>query len=189
MTGHEPHKPAILLVDDEPEILFSLKALLRQEFVLHTAESGREALEILRQFPIQVIMTDQRMPEMTGVELMGRVKTQYPDAIRIIFTGYADIKAVVDAINHGGLYRYITKPWDPDELIDLLQGAVSEYDALVRERELLTNLHQYISDGQRIATTLLNQPADLDPSELRLFAQRGAQLLPAVEQAQNRQKG
>jgi DNA-binding NtrC family response regulator len=188
MTGHEPHKPAILLVDDEPEILFSLKALLRQEFVLHTAESGREALEILRQFPIQVIMTDQRMPEMTGVELMGRAKTQYPDAIRIIFTGYADIKAVVDAINHGGLFRYITKPWDPDELISLLQDAVSEYDALVRGRDLLANVHQHLTDGQRIANTLLRQPTDLDPSELSLFVDRGAQLLLAVEREQNRKK-
>ncbi len=132
MTDQERSKPSLLLVDDEPEILLSLTGLLRREFELHTADSGPAALEILQQYPIQVIMTDQRMPEMTGVELMGRAKTDYPDAIRIIFTGYADIKAVVDAINHGGLFRYITKPWDPDELIDLLREAAAEYDAVVR---------------------------------------------------------
>ena len=67
---------------------------------------------------------DQRMPEITGAELMGRVKNRWPATIRIVFTGYADIKSVVEAINTGGIYRYITKPWDPDELVEVLQEAV-----------------------------------------------------------------
>ena len=124
----DAQKHAILLVDDEPEILFSLKSLLRREFVLHTAESGAEALRILEQHPIHVVMTDQRMPGMTGVELMNQVKDRWPDAVRIVFTGYADIKAVVDAINNSGLYRYITKPWDPDDLIDTLHDAACPPD-------------------------------------------------------------
>src|SRR5690349_21746455 len=103
-------KHPILLVDDEPEILFSLVGLLRQEFQLFTATSGLQALEILAQHHVEVIMTDQRMPEMTGVELVTRVKQQYPDIIRIMFTGYADIKAVVQCVNEAGLYRYLTKP-------------------------------------------------------------------------------
>ena len=119
-------------MDDEPEILFSLKGLLRREFELYTAESGQEALEILERHAIHVVMTDQRMPEMTGVQLMRRVKNEYPEAIRIVFTGYADIKAVIDAINNGGLYRYITKPWDPDELIEVLHEAAARYDELER---------------------------------------------------------
>ena len=118
MTQTKKHP--ILLVDDEPEILFSLQGLLRREFELYTAESSAQALEILQQHPIHVIMSDQRMPEMTGVQLMHRVKDAHPKAIRIVFTGYADIRAVVDAINNVGLYRYITKPWDPDELIEVL---------------------------------------------------------------------
>jgi DNA-binding NtrC family response regulator len=187
MTGHEAFKPAVLLVDDEPEILFSLKGLLRRDFELHTAESGRDALEILRQHPVQVIMTDQRMPEMTGVELMGRVKTEFPDAIRIIFTGYADIKAVVDAVNHGGLFRYITKPWDPDDLVELLREAAAEYDALVRERQLLADLARHVEHGQRIADGLLNQPSHVDLSDLNEFVQRGAQLLSEIEQTRNRE--
>ena len=184
MTGQERPKPSLLLVDDEPEILFSLKGLLRREFELHTAENGVEALEILRQHPIQVIMTDQRMPEMTGVELMGHVKTDYPDAIRIIFTGYADIKAVVNAINNGDLFRYITKPWDPDELLHLLREAASEYDALVQGRQLLADLHEHLEEGQQLADRVMNPEMDLAPSELRLFIQRGAQLLKQLEQEQ-----
>ena len=82
---NETNKHPILLVDDEPEILYSLKGLLRREFELHTAESGHEALEILTRHAIHVIVTDQRMPEMTGVQLMCRAKNEYPEAIRIVF--------------------------------------------------------------------------------------------------------
>ncbi|MCP4175423.1 MAG: response regulator [Fuerstiella sp.] len=121
-------KHPILIVDDEPDVLFSLKGLLRHDFELHTAESGEQALEILRQHTIHVIMTDQRMPGMTGAQLVRKARTLYPDAVLIVFTGYADIKAVIEAINTGGLYRYITKPWDPDELIDVLQHAAKRYD-------------------------------------------------------------
>lgn len=137
-------KPPILLVDDEPEMLFSLKGLLRREFDLHTAESGKEAMEILGRQEIHVVMTDQRMPEMTGVELVRRVKCQYPEAIRIVFTGYADIKSVVDAINRGGLYRYITKPWDPDDLIDLLRQAAAEYEKIVESKQLLCDMRAFL---------------------------------------------
>jgi DNA-binding NtrC family response regulator len=136
-------KHPILVVDDEPEILFSLRGLLRREFDVHTAESGREAIEILRREPVHVIMTDQRMPEMTGVELMSQVQGEWPDAIRMVFTGYADIKAVIDAINLGHIFRYITKPWDPEELRAVLQQACEEYDRIVERKRLLTDLSDY----------------------------------------------
>lgn len=139
-------KHPILIVDDEPDILFSLKGLLRREFELYTAESAREALGILAERPIHVVMTDQRMPETTGIELLGVVKKQYPDAMRIVFTGYADIKAVVDGINKGGLYRYITKPWDPDDLTALLHEAAARYDELAERRQLLVDLRAYLAD-------------------------------------------
>src|SRR5438876_9853498 len=119
----ENARPPILVVDDEPEILYSLRGLLRREFEVHSAESAREAMEILKARPVHVVMTDQRMPEMTGVELLRQVQGEWPDAIRMVFTGYADIKAVIDAINHGRIFRYITKPWDPDELRSVLRQA------------------------------------------------------------------
>jgi DNA-binding NtrC family response regulator len=148
-------KHPILLVDDEPEILFSLRGLLRKEFELYTAESGAEALEILRQHPVHVIMTDQRMPQMTGVELLRRARGDCPEAIRMIFTGYADIKAVIDAINQGQIYRYLTKPWDPDELLAVLHEACAHYERITERRRLLRDLRDYVarcvqgtSDGQ-----------------------------------------
>jgi DNA-binding NtrC family response regulator len=180
-TGKHP----ILLVDDEPEILFSLKGLLRREFELHTAESGKEALKILNQHPIHVVMTDQRMPEMTGVQLMERVAEHHPEAIRIVFTGYADIKAVVDAINSGGLYRYITKPWDPDELIAVLHEAAAKYDEVVERERLLADLSQHVRQGQDLAAALLaaeSRPATgaVDVAE---FAERARQLNERLDRA------
>lgn len=145
-------KHAILIVDDEPDVLFSLTGLLRRDFQVHTAASGSEALEIMKEHPVDVIMTDQRMPVMTGVELMQRVRSEHPEAIRIVFTGYADTRAVVDAINTGELYRYITKPWDPDDLVEVLRHAAEKHDAIVAESELLRNLDSYLDDALRLAT-------------------------------------
>ncbi len=180
MTGKTPLKHSILIVDDEPEILFSIKGLLRREFNLYTAESGAEALEILHEHPIHVVMTDQRMPEMTGVELIGKVKSEYPDAIRMVFTGYADIKAVIDAINKGGLFRYITKPWDPDELVDALREAASEYDRLVERRRLLADLKEHLGQGQDYAKRLVGQTAET--KEVNRYLENATQLLTRLQQ-------
>ena len=146
-------KHPILIVDDEPDVLFSLKGLLRHDFELHTAESGEQALEILRQHPIHVIMTDQRMPGMTGVQLMSQAKALHPEAVRIVFTGYADIKAVVEAINTGGLYRYITKPWDPDELIDVLHHAAKRYDEDAARIRFAADVKSFVEDVVQFAAT------------------------------------
>jgi len=177
-------KHAILLVDDEPEILYSLQGLLRREFELYTAESGRQALEILQQHPIHVIMSDQRMPEMTGVQLMHRVKTEHPEAIRIVFTGYADIRAVIEAINNVGLYRYITKPWDPDELIEVLHQAAARYDEIVERQRLLEDLHQYVLRGQELTRELRQREPSAQPALVNLeeLETQGNALLPRLEQ-------
>lgn len=143
----EQSKHPILVVDDEPEILQSLRGLLRLEFEVHTAHNGFEALEILQRQPIHVVMTDQRMPEMTGVQLLSQVQGESPEAMRIVFTGYADIKAVIDAINQGRIFRYITKPWDPDELRALLHQACAEYEQIVARKRLLSDLRSHVAQG------------------------------------------
>ena len=151
------NKPPILLVDDEPEILFSLRGLLRKEFELYTAESGAQALEILHQHPVHVIMTDQRMPQMTGVELLQRAKGDCPEATRIVFTGYADIKAVIEGINRGEIYRYLTKPWDPDDLVVTLREACAHHDHFAERRQLLLDLREYVArqpDGAALVERL-----------------------------------
>jgi DNA-binding NtrC family response regulator len=140
-------KHPILVVDDETEILFSLRALLRREFEVYTAESGAQALEVLQQHSLHVVMTDQRMPQMTGVELLSRVRSQWPETVRIIFTGYADLKAVIDAINQGEIYRYLTKPWDPDDLCTLLHDACAHYEQTGERQRLLGELRAHLAQG------------------------------------------
>ena len=152
MSNQKKHP--VLLVDDEPDVLFSLKGLLRHEFELHTAESGEEAIEILSNHSIHVIMTDQRMPGMTGVELMAHAKASCPDAIRIVFTGFADIKAVVEAINTGGLYRYITKPWDPDELIEVLHHAARRYEDDKARAQLGNDINSFTDDVENFTKSV-----------------------------------
>jgi len=170
-------KPPILLVDDEPEILFSLRGLLRREFDLHTAQGGAEALEVLRRQPVHVIMSDQRMPGMTGVELLRRARAECPEAIRIIFTGYADIKAVVDAINEGQIYRYLTKPWDPDELVALLHQGCDHYQQTAERKQLLRDLKEHLSRCRDVLRGLADQP------EAQQLAGAGDELLARLGRA------
>jgi signal transduction histidine kinase len=131
---------AILVVDDEPDVVQSVKDLLRLDYDIYTATRAADAMKILEENRIDVIMSDQRMPEMTGVEFLKRAKDPHPDATRLLFTGYADIHAVIDAINQGNVYRYITKPWDPDELQTIIHEACERHDLIVQRKELLAEL-------------------------------------------------
>ncbi|MEQ9409541.1 MAG: response regulator [Fuerstiella sp.] len=176
-TSKDARHP-VLIVDDEPDVLFSLKGLLRHDFELYTAESGEQALEILRQHPVHVIMTDQRMPGMTGVELMRHVRTEYPDAVRIVFTGYADIKAVVEAINSGGLYRYITKPWDPDELIQTLHRAAERYQNDVARAQFTKDAREFAVDVRTLAR---DGAIDDRSADLTALAERAEALAAAAD--------
>jgi signal transduction histidine kinase len=130
----------ILVVDDEPDVVKSVKDLLRLDYHVLGATRASEAVEILRNQEVHLVMTDQRMPEMTGVQFLSKVRGDYPEAIRLLFTGYADIRAVIDAINQGNVYRYITKPWDPDELQSVIREACERYDLLVERKRLFALL-------------------------------------------------
>lgn len=110
-------KQTLLLVDDEENILHSLKRLLRKEpYQLLTCNSAAEAFELLALHQVQVILSDQRMPEMNGTEFLSKVKEMYPDTVRIVLSGYTDLRSVTDAINHGAIYKFLTKPWKDEEL-------------------------------------------------------------------------
>ncbi|MBI4743018.1 MAG: EAL domain-containing protein [Betaproteobacteria bacterium] len=114
----------LLLVDDEPGILSSLSRLLRREgFRILTALSPGEAFELLAKEQVQVIVSDQRMPEMSGTEFFARVRQLYPDTIRIVLTGYTDLDSVTGAINRGAIYKFLTKPWDDDQLREQVREA------------------------------------------------------------------
>ena len=130
----------LLVVDDEPDVVKSVKDLFRLDYKVLTATSPAEALTLLERELVHVIMTDQRMPEMTGVQFLGRAKEQHPEAVRLLFTGYADVRSVIDAINQGSVWRYITKPWDPDELAAVIREACERYDLIHERNKLLDTL-------------------------------------------------
>ncbi len=135
-------RPTLLVVDDEPEVLRSLHDLFRREYRVLTFERGPEALNALQDIDPPVVMTDQRMPQMTGVEFLRHVKRLRPDSTRLLFTGYADLKAVIDAINEGNVFRYITKPWDAEEMQTVVRQAVEHHDLLVERRQLIGELQE-----------------------------------------------
>ena len=128
--------PSILVVDDEPRSLESIERILGERFEVFTAVNTEDAEKILKKQWIQVLLCDQRMPEMTGVEFSEKVRESYPDVVRIIISGYTDAEDIIDAVNKGGIYQYITKPWHPDELITKLNNAVTLF-RLQRENEQL----------------------------------------------------
>jgi len=144
----------ILVVDDEPDVVKSVRDLLRLDYRVLGAKRASEAVEMLRQDEVHVVMTDQRMPEMTGVQFLNKVRGEYPEAIRLLFTGYADIRAVVDAINQGNVYRYITKPWDPDELQSVIREACERYDLLVERKRLFALLQTQNRELETVNTQL-----------------------------------
>ena len=113
----------LLLIDDEENIVAALARLLRRDgYNILKAAGGREGLELLAQNEVGVIISDQRMPEMTGVEFLNKVKDLYPDTIRIVLSGHTELNAVTDAINRGAIYKFLTKPWEDD----LLRANVEE---------------------------------------------------------------
>jgi signal transduction histidine kinase len=125
-----------LVVDDEPDIRDAIQRMFRQNYRVLTAESASGALELVESEPVQVVMTDQRMPEMTGIEFLAQLRDEYPHIVRVLFTGYSDIDNVIDAINEGHVYRYISKPWKPAELKLFVEQAFEYYES-ERERDRL----------------------------------------------------
>ena len=114
----------LLLVDDEPNVLSSLTRLLRREgYSILTATSPADAFELLAKQPVQVVISDQRMPDMSGTEFLSRVRQLYPNTIRLVLTGYTDLQSVTDAINRGAIYKFLTKPWDDDQLREQIREA------------------------------------------------------------------
>ncbi|MES3036891.1 MAG: hybrid sensor histidine kinase/response regulator [Bdellovibrionota bacterium] len=122
-------KPFVLCVDDEIDNLEALERVFRKKYNVLKASSGPEALQLLQssQETIALIITDQRMPEMTGVELLQEVQKLRPETMRILLTGYTDLESVITAINDGQIYRYLTKPWDPVDLVQTVDSAVEKY--------------------------------------------------------------
>src|ERR1700674_2067054 len=135
-------KHCLLVVDDEPDLVQSVKDLLRFDYKVLVATRAVEGLKIMQREKVHIVMSDQRMPEMTGVEFLKHLRDSHPETVRLLFTAYADLNAVTDAINQGNVYRYISKPWEPDELKTVLRQAVDYYDLQQERRRLILEVHE-----------------------------------------------
>ncbi len=133
----------ILYVDDEPQNLFTFRYALEDRFTVLTAQDGHEAMRVLEREDVAVLMCDQRMPQMTGVEVCRRARELKPEVVRIMVTAYADLQTTIDAINQGQVLRYLTKPWRNDELVDVLQSAID----LVRLRRMVQEMQARVLRG------------------------------------------
>jgi DNA-binding NtrC family response regulator len=135
-----PKKHTLLVVDDEADVCDSVHDLLRREFRVLKARNAEEGLRLMQENEIHIIMTDQRMPKVTGVELLTDVRTGHPQAIRMLFTGYADLDSIIAAINQGHIFKFLKKPWQPEELEQAVREAAGEYDRLVEQAEAVAHL-------------------------------------------------
>jgi two-component system, sensor histidine kinase and response regulator len=133
-------KFSILYVDDEESNLKGFKSIYFTDYTIYTASSGQEALEILSNHPVHIIITDQKMPGMTGVQFLSNTLSKYPDPIRIILTGYSDIEVLMKAINECGIFRYITKPWNETEMNMTINQALDTYSLRKQNNELIKKL-------------------------------------------------
>lgn len=134
-------RPRILVVDDEEAILETMAFTFEDDYEVHTAQDPRRALELLeKKGPFAVVLSDQRMPSMSGVDFVSEVWKRHPATVRMILTGFSDMEAIIQAINDGHVYAYITKPWEPDHLKQLMKQAVEHHRLTLENERLLAGL-------------------------------------------------
>ena len=152
MSATKPH--TLLVVDDEMDVCDSVQALLRKEFTVLKARSAEEGLKLMRDNVVHIIMTDQRMPKVTGVELLRSIRVGHPQAIRMLFTGYSDLDSVIAAINQGHIFRFLKKPWQPEDLEEAVREAAAEYDRLVEYADMMEKLRSELHHLRERITAL-----------------------------------
>jgi len=175
---------SLLLVDDEPNVLSSLKRLFRRDgHLIYTANGGAEGLEILAQYPIDVIMSDQRMPGMTGVEFLRAAKAKYPETIRIILSGYAELQYVTEAINEGAIYRFLSKPWDDEQLREQVQKAFEHSELQEKNQQLDMKIRatnrDLVAINRQLSEVIETHRQQIDRDEVSLaIAREALQCMP-----------
>ncbi len=130
----------LLIIDDEPNVCDSVHDLLRREFRVLKANNATDGCRLMQEEEVHIVMSDQRMPQITGVELLTKIKLRHPHAIRMLFTGFADLESIIAAINQGHVYQFLKKPWQPEDLVAAVREAAVEFDrleAVAQEREQL----------------------------------------------------
>ena len=139
-------KHCLLIVDDEPNVCDSVHDLLRREFRVLKANSADEGYRIMQEEEVHIVMSDQRMPQISGVELLAKVKSRHPRAIRMLFTGFADLESIIAAINQGHVYQFLKKPWQPEELEAAVRQAAVEFERLSKAAVEKERLQAHIDD-------------------------------------------
>ena len=160
--------PTLLVVDDEEAVLDAVKRLFFREPVrVFTAESAAEALEILETEEIHVILSDNRMPEVSGIELLASIRERWPDIVRIMFSGQSDMDDVVSAVNDGAIWYYVNKPWEPEELRQVTREALRKYETDLKAKYLIADLEQQV-DGLCETLTFLQGDREEQARENKL---------------------
>jgi CheY-like chemotaxis protein len=174
----------VLFVDDEPENLTVFEAACGERYSVLIASSALQALELLRQHQVSVLITDQRMPFMTGLELLERVQLEFPEVVRMLMTAYADLKTAMDAINRGQVRRYLSKPWEPDELLTTIEEGVEFFQMRAKlcslERRLLETERVY---SLGVITALLARELSEPVEDLRANVGRARNTLRSALEA------
>lgn len=175
-------KYSILYVDDEETNLRVFKSNFRRFYKVHTAVTPVEAIEMLKENDIQVIITDQRMPEMTGTEFLEKILPDFPDVIKIILTGFTDIEAIKDGINRCGIYKYITKPWNFDEMKAVLDRALETYQSAIDNVEHMKDLEETNVELERRVAERTKELNDINErliSSIKYAGQLQMSMLPS----------
>lgn len=163
LSKNSKYKHSILIVDDEDSILNAFKRILADDdYEVHTVNNGSEGLNILRtaQKPYSLIVSDQRMPEMSGVQFFAQAKDIFPDAVRILLTGYADSDAIIDAINKGGVHLCFTKPWREEEILLHIKQSLSKVEILAENKRLIELIKVKNKELVRLNKTLEKKAND-----------------------------
>jgi response regulator RpfG family c-di-GMP phosphodiesterase len=147
-------KYTLLVVDDEPDVCDSVYDLLRRQYHVLKAKSAAEGAKMMQEHEVHIVMTDQRMPQITGVDLLKTVRAKHPRAVRMLFTGYADLESIIAAINQGHIFQFLKKPWRAEELEAAVREAVVEYERLVSQAEEIEHLQEEVRLLQRRVNTL-----------------------------------
>ncbi len=167
-------RPSILFVDDEEKVLSAIRRhFLDDDYEILTAGSGKEGLLILERTPVEVVVSDFRMPEMDGGEFLRQVNEGWPDTVRLVLSGYADISAVISAINEGAIFKFITKPWRESELKDGVRDALEMYRT-ASEMQRLAETQSLFEDERRQSQEMLQRNLELEPQIETLARYRDA---------------
>lgn len=172
-----PRTQTLLLVDDEPNIISALQRVLRRDgYTILACDGPEKALALLATHPVDVVLSDQRMPSMSGVEFLRRVRQTHPETVRIVLSGYADLQFITDAINEGAIYKFLTKPWDDDQLRQQIREAFRSKEIADENQRLTQALRASNAELQNLAAERERQAKQVE-SALRTL-QEVIQLIP-----------